>query len=158
MWCEELTHSKNPDAGNGWKQKKKGAAEDEMVGWHNQLSGFDFEQTLGDSEGQGSLKHCSLWSRRVGHNFVTERQHRGPQLSEEGLSLSSISFPHSSSSSSPSSLTLSPTLFPSSVFFPPLLLAHQGGGWLCWRSKHSLCIYDHLQMWNRWEMFCTSVA
>ena len=101
---------------------------------------------LGDSEGQGSLKHCSLWSRRVGHNFVTERQQRGPQLSEEGLSLSSISFPHSSSSSSPSSLSLSPTLFPSSVFFPPLLLAHQGGGWLCWRSKHSLCIDDHLQM------------
>ena len=29
--------------------------EDEMVGWHHQLSGHEFEQTLGDSEGQGSL-------------------------------------------------------------------------------------------------------
>ena len=29
--------------------------EDEMVGWHHQLNGHEFEQTLGDSEGQGSL-------------------------------------------------------------------------------------------------------
>ena len=27
--------------------------EDEMVGWHHQLNGHDFEQTQGDSEGQG---------------------------------------------------------------------------------------------------------
>ena len=33
--------------------------EDEMVGWHHQLNGHEFEQTLGDSEGQGSLaKSC----------------------------------------------------------------------------------------------------
>ena len=29
--------------------------EDEMVGWHHQLNGHEFEQSLGDSEGQGSL-------------------------------------------------------------------------------------------------------
>ena len=29
--------------------------EDEMVGWHDQLNGYKFEQTLGDGEGQGSL-------------------------------------------------------------------------------------------------------
>ena len=29
--------------------------EDEMVGWHHRLDGHKFEQTLGDSEGQGSL-------------------------------------------------------------------------------------------------------
>ena len=29
--------------------------EDEMVGWHHHLNGHEFEQTLGDSEGQGSL-------------------------------------------------------------------------------------------------------
>ena len=28
---------------------------DEMVGWHHRLNGHEFEQTLGDSEGQGSL-------------------------------------------------------------------------------------------------------
>ena len=30
-------------------------AEDEIVGWHHRLNGNEFEQTLGDSEGQGSL-------------------------------------------------------------------------------------------------------
>ena len=33
--------------------------EDEMVGWHHQLSGHEFEETLGDSEGQESLECCS---------------------------------------------------------------------------------------------------
>ena len=32
--------------------------EDEMVGWHHQLNGHEFEQSLGDSEGQGSLVWC----------------------------------------------------------------------------------------------------
>ena len=34
---------------------------DEMVGWSHQLYGHEFEQTPGDSEGQGSLACCSLW-------------------------------------------------------------------------------------------------
>ena len=33
--------------------------EDEMVGWHHQLNGHEFEQTLGDGEGQGGLVCCS---------------------------------------------------------------------------------------------------
>ena len=33
--------------------------EDEMVGWHHRLNGHEFEQTPGDSEGQGSLVCCS---------------------------------------------------------------------------------------------------
>ena len=32
-----------------------------MVGWHHQLNGHDFEQTLRDSEGQGSPGCCSPW-------------------------------------------------------------------------------------------------
>ena len=32
--------------------------EDEMVGWHHRLNGYEFEQTLEDSEGRGSLKCC----------------------------------------------------------------------------------------------------
>ena len=28
--------------------------EDEIVGWHHQLDGHEFEQSLGDSEGQGT--------------------------------------------------------------------------------------------------------
>ena len=35
--------------------------ENEMVGWHHQLNGHEFIQTLGDSEGQGSLVCCSSW-------------------------------------------------------------------------------------------------
>ena len=35
--------------------------EDEMVGWHHRLDGHEFEQTLGDNEGQGSLACCSPW-------------------------------------------------------------------------------------------------
>ena len=35
--------------------------EDEMVGWHYQVNGLEFEQTPGDSEGHGSLAHCSPW-------------------------------------------------------------------------------------------------
>ena len=38
--------------------------EDEILGQHHQLSGFEFEQTLGDSEGQGSLACCSSWGRK----------------------------------------------------------------------------------------------
>ena len=33
--------------------------EDEMVGWHHGQNGLEFEQTLGNSEGQGSLEYCS---------------------------------------------------------------------------------------------------
>ena len=33
-----------------------------MIGWHHQLTGHEFEQTLGDGEGQGSLMCCSPWS------------------------------------------------------------------------------------------------
>ena len=38
---------------------EKGATEEEMVGWHHRLNGPEFEQTPGDSEGQGSLVCCS---------------------------------------------------------------------------------------------------
>ena len=39
----------------------EGATENEMAGWHHQLNGHEFEQTPGDSEGQGSLACCSPW-------------------------------------------------------------------------------------------------
>ena len=37
---------------------------DEMVGWHHCFNGHDFEQTLGDSEGQESLACCSSWGHK----------------------------------------------------------------------------------------------
>ena len=33
--------------------------EDEIVGWHHRLDGHEFEQALGDGEGQGGLACCS---------------------------------------------------------------------------------------------------
>ena len=37
--------------------------DDEMVGWHHQLNGLVFKQTLGVGDGQGSLACCSPWGR-----------------------------------------------------------------------------------------------
>ena len=42
----------------------EGDTEDEMVGWHPRLNGHEFGQTLGDSDGQGSLVGCSPWGRK----------------------------------------------------------------------------------------------
>ena len=55
---------KNPDAGKDLRQEQKGMTEDEMVGRHHQLNGHEFEQTLGDSEGQVSLACCSPWGHK----------------------------------------------------------------------------------------------
>ena len=38
--------------------------EDEMAGWHHQLNRHEFEQTPGNSEGQGSLVCCSPWGHK----------------------------------------------------------------------------------------------
>ena len=52
---------KDPDAGKDWRQEEKGTTEDEMVWWHHQLDGHEFEQALGVGDGQGSLECCSPW-------------------------------------------------------------------------------------------------
>ena len=41
--------------------RRRRGRENEMVGWHHQLNGHEFEQTPGDSEGQGSLACCNPW-------------------------------------------------------------------------------------------------
>ena len=66
---------KDPLAVKDWWQKEKGATEDEMVGWHHWLNGCEFEQTRGDSKGQGSLACCSsLGCKELGHNLATEEK------------------------------------------------------------------------------------
>ena len=45
---------KDPDAGKDWRQEEKGKTENEMVWWHHWLNAHEFEQALGDGEGQGS--------------------------------------------------------------------------------------------------------
>ena len=63
---------KDPDAWNDWGQEEKRTTEDEMVGWHQWLSGHEFEWTQGDGEGQGSRGV----SQRVGHHLANEQQLR----------------------------------------------------------------------------------
>ena len=51
--------------------------EDMMIGWHHQLNGHEFEQTLGDSEGQGTLACCSPWVHKKSDS-ASEQQQQGP--------------------------------------------------------------------------------
>ena len=52
-------------------QEEQVMTEDETVGWHHQLIGYEFEQTPGDGERQGSLACCSPWSYR--ESYMTEQ-------------------------------------------------------------------------------------
>ena len=47
---------------------------------HHWLNGHEFEQALGDGEGQGSLAYCSPWGHRVGHDWMTEHQQHNLSL------------------------------------------------------------------------------
>ena len=49
---------KDPDVGKDWGKEKR-TTEAEMVGWHHQLDGHEFEQALGVGDGQGTLACCS---------------------------------------------------------------------------------------------------
>ena len=64
--------------------------EDEMVGWHHQLKGCEFEQALGDGEGQEDLVCCSPWSRK--ESDTTEQlNNNNTQLMDQGvIQLSSL--------------------------------------------------------------------
>ena len=55
---------KDLDARKDWRQEEKGMTEDEMVGWHHQPNGHEFEQTQGDSGGQRNLTFCSSWGHK----------------------------------------------------------------------------------------------
>ena len=67
---------KDPNAGKDLWQEEKGATENETAGWHHRLNGHESEQTLGDSEGQGSLSGMpqSMQLQRAGHHWATEQQ------------------------------------------------------------------------------------
>ena len=52
---------KDPGAGKDWRQEKKGTTEDEMIGWHHQLNGHEFEKAPAVGDRQGSLAYCSPW-------------------------------------------------------------------------------------------------
>ena len=67
LWCWEKLRAKG-----------EGVTENEMVGWHHQLNGHEFEQTLGDSEGQGNLE-CIVKSG-IWLNDLTATKSKSPTV------------------------------------------------------------------------------
>ena len=68
LWSPDVESQlieKDPEAGKDWGQEKEGATENEMTGWPHRINGHEFEQTLRDSEGQGSLACCSPWGGKA---------------------------------------------------------------------------------------------
>ena len=55
---------KDSNAGKDGGQEEKGVTEDKVVGWHYRLNRHEFEQTLGENEGQGRLVCCSVWGHK----------------------------------------------------------------------------------------------
>ena len=51
-------------AGKEWRQEEKGITENEVVVWHRQLDGHEFEQAPGVDDGQVSLACCSIWGHK----------------------------------------------------------------------------------------------
>ena len=73
--------SEKNDAGKDWRREEKGTTEDEIVGWHYQLDGHEFEQALRVGDGQGNLVCFSPWGlQRVGHDWVTELNWSDPRI------------------------------------------------------------------------------
>ena len=65
---------KDSEAGKDCGQEEKEMTEGEMIGWHHQLDGHEFEQTLWDGDGQRSLAWCSPWGGKVRHDWAAEQQ------------------------------------------------------------------------------------
>ena len=64
---------KDPDAVKDWRQEEKGVTEDEMVGLHHRLDGYEFEQALGVDDGEGTLESCSPWGcKEFKQDWATE--------------------------------------------------------------------------------------
>ena len=55
---------KDSDAGKGWGQEEKGTTDVEMIGWHYQLDGHEFEWTPGVGDGQGGLAWWGPWGSK----------------------------------------------------------------------------------------------
>ena len=68
LWPPDAKHcliGKDPDNGKDWRQEEKWMTADEMVGWHHQLDGHEFEEAQGIGDVQGSLACCIPWDCRV---------------------------------------------------------------------------------------------
>ena len=72
LWPKNRLFGKDSDDWKDWKQEEKGITEGEMVGWHHQVNGHEFEQAPRVGDGQGSLACCSPWGRK--ESGTTEQQ------------------------------------------------------------------------------------
>ena len=70
---------KDPHAGKDWGPAEKGTTENETIGWHHWLSGHEFGQILGDSEGQTNPACCSPWGRK---ELDVTKQQRNKRLAD----------------------------------------------------------------------------
>ena len=64
LWLPDTKNrltGKDPNVGKDRRQGEKGITGNEMVGWHHQLDGHEFDQALGVGEGKESLGCCSSW-------------------------------------------------------------------------------------------------
>ena len=64
LWPPDVKNwltGKDHNAGEDWRQEEKGTTEDEMVGWHHWLNGYEFQQAPEVGYGKGSLACCSPW-------------------------------------------------------------------------------------------------
>ena len=67
-WYKELSHWKDPDTGKDWRQGEKGMTDDEIVGWHLWLNGYDlsnFQKLVLDREAWRVAVHgvAKSWTR-----------------------------------------------------------------------------------------------
>ena len=62
---------KDPDAGSGWRWEEKGMTEDDMVGWHHQLDGYEFWASSGSWWWTGRPGVCSPWGHK--EPYMTEQ-------------------------------------------------------------------------------------
>ena len=95
LWLPDVKSwliGKDPDAGKDWGQEK-GVTENEMVGGNHWLNGHEFEQTPGDSEGQGSLEVHGV--TKSWHVLATEQQ----QEKAKGAEPTWLSMSHSTQGS-----------------------------------------------------------
>ena len=96
LWppVQRLTHWKKPWCWEGLRAEGKGAVKDEMVGWHHWLNAHEFEQALGDGEGQGSLACCHPWShkkkKKIRQDWETEKQQQGLHLFWDELEINFV--------------------------------------------------------------------
>ena len=84
LWPPDVKNwltGKDPVSGKDWRQEEKRVTENEMVGWHHQLDGHEFEQAPGVGDGQRSLACYSPWGRK--ESDMTEQLNwtelKGPQ-------------------------------------------------------------------------------